>query len=282
LLLNDHNVDGLRRKNCALIYYIAGQEGQSTREKLLTFFWPDHERSAAQPILRTMIHDLRKRLGDAFQVDEQTLALSTNTFIDARDFSTVLDSPSPDLGKLTAALDLYKGDFLEGFSLPDSPQFDDWIASEREHYRLIAMNGFAGLARLYEGQRDYVAALEAMRRALAFNPFHEELQRDIMRLLYLNGDRAGVIKQYESLRKLLDEEIGILPMPETRTLYDSIINGTFILRAIETVSKVSLTGKPAEKSLLPFLGREAELESLNGDQGRGCVTSAAPVEVAGW
>jgi DNA-binding SARP family transcriptional activator len=55
-------VDALRRKNCALIYYLAAQEGGSTREKLLTFFWPDHERSAAQAILRTMIHDLRKKL----------------------------------------------------------------------------------------------------------------------------------------------------------------------------------------------------------------------------
>ena len=54
LLLNSHSVDSLRRKNRALIYHIAAQNGQSTREKLLTFFWPDREHSAAQAILRTM------------------------------------------------------------------------------------------------------------------------------------------------------------------------------------------------------------------------------------
>jgi DNA-binding SARP family transcriptional activator len=269
LLLNDHNVDGLRRKNRALIYYIAAQEGQSTREKLLTFFWPDHERSAAQRTLRTMIHDLRKYLGEAIQVDDQNIALAPDTFIDVQDFSTALASRSIDLQKLTEALGLYTGDFLEGFSLSDSPQFDDWVASERDHYQLMAMNGFADLSHRQEAKREYPAALESARRALAFNPFQEDVQRDVMRLLYLNGDRAGVIRQYEFLRKLLDEELGVPPMPETRALYDSIINDTFIPLAPDTPIQFSTTNISAEKPLLPLLGRDVELETVKNQLGSG-------------
>jgi len=269
LLLNGRSVDGLRRKNRALIYYLAAQEAELTREKLLTFFWPDHERSAAQAILRTMIYDLRKKLGDAFQADDQTIALTPETFIDVGVFSTALGSPADDPGKLRDALDLYKGDFLEGFSLPDSPQFDDWTASERERYQMMAMNGYADLSHRHESMRDYHVALKFAHRALTFNPFQEDLQRDVMRLLYLNGDRAGVIQQYESLRKLLDEEMGILPMPETRDLYDSIINDTLILPAAQTISQVSRISKPTDKPLLPLLGRDAELETLKGHLGSG-------------
>lgn len=269
IYLNDNNPSGLRRKNRALIYYLAAQGGGATREKLLAFFWPDRERSAAQPILRTMIHDLRKYLGETFQADDQIVALSPNTYIDARDFSTVLDSSSSDLGKLAGALNLYKGDFLEGFSLPDSPQFNDWVSSERERYRLMAMNGFAGFSHHQETMRDYPAALESTRRALAFNPFQEDLQRDIMRLLYLNGDRAGVIQQYETLRKLLDEELGILPMPETRDLYDSIINDTFSSPPTQMTSQISPTRKSGDKLLLPFLGRDAEWETVKLHLGSG-------------
>lgn len=47
------------------------------------------------------------------------------------------------------------------------------------------------LSHAYESQREYSLALEASRRALAFNPFQEDIQRDVMRLLYLSGDRAG-------------------------------------------------------------------------------------------
>jgi DNA-binding SARP family transcriptional activator/tetratricopeptide (TPR) repeat protein len=269
LLLNGGSGEGLRRKNRALIFHIAAQGRPLTREKLLAFFWPDHERSAAQPILRTMIHDLHKVLGEAFQADDRIIALAPDTFVDVHDFSTALNPPSPDLQKLAVALNLYTGDFLEGFSLSDASQFDEWAASERERYRLMAMNGFAGLSHRLEALRDFPAALESARRALAFNPFQEDLQRDVMRLLYLNGDRAGVIRQYESLRKVLDEELGVPPMPETRALYDSMIDETFVPVPPETPGRSSTPSMTGDKPMLPFLGREPEMEMLKGQLGSG-------------
>lgn len=269
LLLQNNSMDALRRKNRALIYYVAAQDGQAAREKILTLFWPDHERSAAQPILRTMVHSLRKHLGEYFQADDRKIVLAPDTFIDVQKFSAALNSPSTDLRKLKDALNLYKGDLLESFSLPDSPQFDDWVNSERERYQLMAMNGFADLAHRHEVLRDYPVALEAARRALAFNSFQEDLQRDVMRLLYLNGDRSGVIRQYESLRKSLDEELGVPPMPETRVLYDSLINDTFVPVPVETTSTFSATIISSKKPLLPLLGRDAELETLQSQLGSG-------------
>jgi DNA-binding SARP family transcriptional activator len=263
ILLDGEVLENLRRKNRALLYYLAAQGGQLSREKILTFFWPDHERSTAQPILRTMIHDVRKLLGEAIQVSDQNIAFASDTSIDVQIFSMALQSPIEELQKLAEVLRLYKGDLMEGFSLSDTPQFDDWVTSEREHYRLLAIQGFANLSHRHEAQHDYPAALASARQALAFNPYQEEVQRDVMRLLYLNGDRAGVIRQYESLRKLLDEELGVPPMPETRLLYDSIINDTFA-PPTETFDLPSITNIPVEKPLLPFLGREAELETLKG------------------
>ena len=269
IFLNGQSVDNLRRKNRALLYYLAAHGQLLTRDSLLVFFWPDHDRADAQPILRTMIHDLRKHLREAFPADDKTVALAPDAVIDIKIFTKVLQSPMTDMPALTNALALYRGDFLEGFSLVDSPQFEDWAASERERYRLMAMRGFADLARRYEGLRDYPSALETMSRALAFNPFQEDLQRDVMRLLYLNGDRAGVIRQYEALRKLLDEEMGIPPMPETRSLYDAIINETFVASPPESIPEPSTARPTTDKSLLPFIGREAELETLTSQPGFG-------------
>jgi len=269
LLLNGNRVEDLRRKNRALVYYIAGQEGQSTRDKILAFFWPDHERFAAQPILRNMIHEVRRSLGDTFQADDQVITFAPYTFVDVLFFSATLNSPSSDLQQLTEALNLYKGDFLDGFTLSDSPRFEDWVASERERYRLMAMNGFTDLSHRQEAKCEYPAALESIRRSLAFNPFQEDVQRDVMRLLYLNGDRAGVIQHYESLRKLLDEEMGMPPMPETRALYDSIINDTFEPATPERLERVSIINLSVNKPLLPLLGRDGELETLKSHLGSG-------------
>ena len=149
--------------------------------------------------------------------------------MDVRTFATTLQALPSNFQALISALDLYRGDFLEGFLLADSPQFDDWIASESERYRLMAIRGFTHLAQFYENQRHYAAALNALRRALAFDPLQEDLQHEAMRLHYLNGDRAGAVRQFELLRKLLDQEMGVPPMPETRTLYDTIITDTFTL-----------------------------------------------------
>src|SRR5512138_665749 len=256
IFVNGQAAQGLRRKNRALLYYLAGAGKSVRRETVLALFWPDYERATSQPILRTMIHDLRRELGEAIRVEDHSLSLSGSTLIDARRLCAAVDSPHPEPETLSTALALYQGDFLEGFSLEDGSQFDDWTASERERYRLTAIRGHTRLAKYYEEQQEYSSALEHMRRALAFNVLQEDLQREVMRLLYLNGDRTGVVRQYDSLLKLLDEEMGMLPMAETRKLYDAILRDE---GSPPAVSIQASRPEPASTSdsVLPFLGREA-------------------------
>ena len=175
---------------------------------------------------RTTLHGLRKSLGPNLTADEDTLALSPDAEVDARLFESHLhvQRPASNFQLLTSILQLYRGDFLEGFSLPDTPEFDDWVAVQRERYRRLAIRGRAAISQLHEAGHDYAAALDAIDRALAFDPLQEDLQRIALRLHYLSGDRAGAIRRYESLRRLLDEEMGVPPMTGTRALYDAIIN----------------------------------------------------------
>src|SRR5215831_1779177 len=99
LFLNGQAMDDVRRKNRALVYYLAAHSQALSRETLLAFFWPDHERTSAQPILRQMIHDLHKHLGDSFHIDDESIALASNAKIDAQIFSTLLQSSTTDLQK---------------------------------------------------------------------------------------------------------------------------------------------------------------------------------------
>jgi DNA-binding SARP family transcriptional activator/predicted ATPase len=260
--LAGRSVVGMRRKIRALVFFLAASNQPVSRDQLLTFFWPDRERSAAQPILRTMLHDLRKFLGENLQVDDQSISLAADTVVDAQVFSAALGSSTRDRQHLLKALALYGGDFLESFSLADSPQFDDWAASERERYSLLAMRGYARLASLHEELYDYAAAVQCIRAALGFNPYQEDLHRELMRLLYLGGDRAGVVRQYEGLRKLLDEEMGVPPMPETRVLYDAIITEQYLGPPAGSSAPAPLVRSPAGEEALPFVGRDGELHRL--------------------
>jgi len=226
LLLDQRPLRVTRRKSRALVYYLAAHAEPRTRDHLLAFFWPDHDRVAAQQILRTTLHGLRQALGPALVVDEDSLTLAPDTRIDTRLFESSLGQVTTDLQHLTSILDLYRGDFLEGFALRDAPAFDDWVTAEQEHYRRWMVRGLTVLSQLHRISHDLPAALEALTRALAFDPLQEDLQRAALRMQYLSGDRAGAIRRYDHLRKLLDEEMGVPPMAETRVLYDAILADT--------------------------------------------------------
>ncbi len=268
LLLGQQPIRVTRRKSRALVYYLASHNRPLSREHLLSFFWPDVERSAAQQTLRTTLHGLRKALGTALLAGDESLSLAPDTDVDARVFESRLTPPTSDLQLLASTLDLYRDDFLSGFALPDAPQFDDWVSVERERFRRLAVRGLSALSQLHEANNDCAAALDAIDRALAFDPLQEDLQRTALRLHYLAGDRAGAIRRYESLRQLLDQEMGVPPMAETRALYDAIVTDT--LNAERRTMNDERSSLHVHRSsfilhrfdALPFIGRSAELATL--------------------
>jgi predicted ATPase/DNA-binding SARP family transcriptional activator len=262
----DHPVTITRRKSRALIYYLAAQAGPLTRDHLLAFFWPDHDRQTGQQNLRTTLYGLRKILGSLLLVAEDTLALAADTEVDTRTFETQLAAPDPGLEQLKRALELYRGDFLSGFTLPDLAEFDDWAMIERERYHRLAVSGLTRLSRLYEAQQQFRLALETLDRALAFDPLQEDLQRMGLRLHYLAGDRAGAIRRYEQFRAALSDEMGVPPMEETRALYDAIITDTAnpaLLPLPAPAAEVKLAHPRPTVQTLPFVGRAAELQRLS-------------------
>jgi DNA-binding SARP family transcriptional activator len=268
ILLDDRPLHGLRRKNRALVYYLAAYNKPVTRNQTLNLFWPDHERPAAQHILRTMLHALRKHIGNALQAEDDFLLLR-DVAVDTRTFQTGLNTPASHPGPLNSTLALYRGDFLQDFTLPDTPAFDDWLSAERERYRLLAIRGLAHLSRLHEQQRSYTAALDAIERALAFDLLQEDLQRDALRLHYLAGDRTGAIRRYDTLVKLLDQELGVPPMAETRALYDAIISDTpgplHLTEQLPPIKPIQTAPSPSpaiSPAFLPFTGRAAQMRML--------------------
>ncbi|MFL5805772.1 MAG: ATP-binding protein [Roseiflexaceae bacterium] len=268
LLLDGRSIDVTRRKSRALIYYLAANPAPLTRAQLLSFFWPDLDRSSAQTTLRSTLHGLRKALGPALQTTDTSIALAPDVAIDARDFERDLAAPPADPRWLAATIERYRGEFLAGFVLPDVEAFEDWLSAERERYRRLALRGLAALARLHEGRGEITAARDAIERALAFDPLQEDTQRAAMRLHYLAGDRAGAIRRFEQLRRLLDDELGVPPMAETQALYDAIITDTLNdeRRTANDDSESHILHRSSfivhRSDSLPFVGRAAELDAL--------------------
>jgi DNA-binding SARP family transcriptional activator len=259
VLRDGHVLQIPRRKNRALVFYLAAHAQPRTRDQILALLFVDHERAAAQKILRTMLHDLRKQLDDALLAQDETLALAPDVFVDAREFETTRRFNK-------AALELYRGDFLEGFTLPDAPEFDDWVSRERERCRALALRGWTELASAHEAKHDYAPALDALEHALALDALDEAAQRQALRVQYLNGDRAGAVRRFERLQKMLADEMGVPPMPETRAVYDAIVTDTLHIadesRARQTALPRLFPQPVQGQALLPFAGRAVELQTM--------------------
>ncbi|MDW8213185.1 MAG: AAA family ATPase [Roseiflexaceae bacterium] len=264
-----------RRRARALVYYLAAQEKPVHRERLIDLFWSDHDPAAARQLLRTTLHSVRRLLGPIIEGNDD-LAIASDVDVDYRALINAVTSPSVDDATLAAAVERYQGDLLEGFTLPDAPLFTDWLEAECERARLLAVRGYTRLARAAEMRGDLAAALTSLDRALMFDPLQEDLQREAIRLHYLAGDRVGAIRRYERLRDLLDAELGVPPMRETRELYDAIVTDRLTDDALKHPRSVAVerrapsvaseNGSTAMRNMLratlPFIGRTAEMEVI--------------------
>ena len=120
---------------------------------------------------------------------------------------------------------LYRGPFLEGFSLKDSAAFEEWVTATREQMERRCLAALARLAEQHEAAGDLAKACEVAWRAVDLAPWQEESHRRLMRLLALSGQRSAALAQYETCRSVLQRELGVEPAAETTRLYEQIRDG---------------------------------------------------------
>jgi two-component SAPR family response regulator len=97
---------------------------------------------------------------------------------------------------VSAAVEGYGGPFLDGYD-------GDWVVQERERLHCLFVRSTFQLMRATAMQGQYEQALDFGRRILAMDPLRENVQRDVMLLLVLNGQRAAAIRTYQRLLDLL-------------------------------------------------------------------------------
>ena len=126
------------------------------------------------------------------------------------------------LSNLEKAAALYRGDFFEGFNLKDCPEFDEWQFFQRESLRSKYAGTLEKLAAQYASSCDWEKAILHTRSWLALDRLHEPAQRMLMRNYLLSGQRSAALRQYEECERLLEQELGQPPEPETLKIYEEI------------------------------------------------------------
>jgi WD40 repeat protein/DNA-binding SARP family transcriptional activator len=203
------------------------------RERLAGLLWPDLPEQAARTNLRHALANVRQVIGDQqatppfLIVTRQTIQFDSESdaWVDALAFLDALEATERPIPQLEEATAWYRGEFLEGFSLPDSSLFEEWLLLQRERFQRLALDALDRLARGYTMQGHFQRALDCAYRQAELDPLRESAHRQLMRLLAYAGRTSEAVSQYETCRRLLDEELGVEPSEETTQLYEQIRDG---------------------------------------------------------
>lgn len=218
--------------------------------------WPERTEGLALGTLRRALSDLRAALPPELilaQHDQLRWNLATPHWLDLEQFEQQIHAGPP--SALHAATELYTADLLSDWD-------EDWILVERERLRQLQFQALSWLSAHHRAISEFDVAIRFARQALALDPLAEAAQRDLMALLYLAGDRAAALAQYEYLCATLRRELNIEPMAKTLALYAAITRGES-LAAVHLVQSDRLAPPPTPRTPLDIIGREAEMLELN-------------------
>jgi predicted ATPase/DNA-binding SARP family transcriptional activator len=234
--LNGKLIEITRRKSLALLIYLALNPGAHSRDLLATTFWPENSQRSARVNLRRALFVLNNSLpGEWIDCRRETLAISPDMDIwtdVAALRAAALDPANVDALEDTAGY--YRGNFLGGFSLPDAPDFDDWVCSEAERLSHSIANNLKLLAEHYSNRRNYPKAIAFAKRRVDLDPLDESSQRALMILYARSGQRAAALKQYQECVRSLKEDLSVPPSSETTALYRQIDHGHLPRNAVSS------------------------------------------------
>lgn len=207
------------RKAIALLAYLAVTGERQGRDTLAALLWPDHDAEHARAALRRTLSALAKGLGGEFLAVERTaITLApAGVWLDVAEFRRLASG-----GREEEAIALYRGDFLSGFGLRDSVEFDDWQLFEAETLKREYAGVLERRARGLAATAARAEAVELARRWLALDQLQEPAHRLLMELYFESGERSAALLQYRECVRILDAELGVVPLEETTALYESI------------------------------------------------------------
>jgi len=217
-----------------LFVYLAGHANLGVRRDcLLEELWTDIVPSKATSNLNTAIwrikHGLNPIRGFAIESVDGVVRLEVSEpatidchVLESSVAEAAFTSESAKLTdgqyeRLLKAVENCKGPFLDGYS-------DHWVLPLREKFAALHIRALTILMRDRAACGHYDAALEFGNDILRLDSFREGIQREVMWLYALNGQRAQAIVQFRRLSDLLAREMGIEPMPETIALHGKIVH----------------------------------------------------------
>lgn len=260
ILVDGEDREHLRHKAVAMLAYLLVEDRDVGRDTLATLFWPGSGQSGARRNLRTALHEVRAALvpgavqvrADLVRVDRSLVSCDYHELV-ARAAADPLESLRDECDAARLLRLLAGGGFMEGFTLADCAEFDDWQLSTEETVRSLRSQALHAAAEAILAGPPSPHAGEVARAIVRVDPLDEEGHRLAMRLYTAAGDAGSARRQYRRCVEILREELDAEPDPETVDLAERI-------RTRDRLDAAAAA--PAARSALP-----AEPDAYHGRRG---------------
>lgn len=204
------------------------------KEQIIDRLWPDSGMDEGNRDFKIAHHGVNKALeplrksrdetlyiirqGLTYQINPKKIWIDSEAFDQAIELANYTLSTDRDtaIQALEFATDLYKGSYLP------NRIFEDWSSLERERLQLLAINAMIALGEI-KLESNPTESIRLAQEALLIDATWEEAYRLQMNAYRIKKNRPQVIKTYNACKKVLDQEFGIPPLPETTAVYQEVM-----------------------------------------------------------
>jgi DNA-binding SARP family transcriptional activator len=219
-----------------LRYLIAHPKHRETVDTLMAVLWPEERAEAARHKLRVAMSALRCSLnkhvvdepgGGYILCQDQTYQLNPSVALqsDVDEFLALYQAGQQArdgearVAHYEKACNLYTGPFLV------EDLYADWPCTRREELSKTYMAMCSQLAEFHLERNCYETAATWASAILKVDRCDEEAHRQLIRAYAAAGRRTKALRQYQECQRILAEELGVQPMPETQNLFHMLLNG---------------------------------------------------------
>jgi len=203
------------------------------KEQIVDRIWEDIAGKSIDQTFKVAMHGVNKTLEpnrkgrtDAKYILRQGLTYQLDTseiWVDVQAVEDFIEIGNLSIGEdkelaqkaYREAVNLY-----EGVYLPER-LYEDWSSEQREHIQVLILGAIIALGELLLKENP-MESIRLSQKALIIDKAWEDAYRIQMAAYLEKGNRPMAIKTYKQCVKVLDEEFGIEPLPETQELFTAI------------------------------------------------------------
>ncbi len=205
-------------------YLFHCREKPVLKDKILEDLWPDSSPERASTLFHTNLYHLRRAVKKPgiqpvkhrekhYYLDQSMLSSDIGLFEElVMSLEKSIETEAEEITELERAVSLYQGEYMEDLDYP-------WVTVERERLNKMYLFLLDRLAHRYMESEELDSAATCLRTILRYNPLLEDTHALLMNIYARMGDRMAVMQQYQTLSRVLQQEMGLDPSPKTRELY---------------------------------------------------------------